>query len=167
MNVKIIVCSLFLMLIYMISLQINSMHMLFYPTLGAFGFLFSSRQSSLFEMGKMLLGATAGSIIGAGLYMMYSGPVTIFIAALLVMKMIVTFKLNSPPIMAICLIPYFSHPVTPWLAPIFTLISLGCLFLTLWLSDRIVQRMQAHPLLSRLWVRNRLLQEGHNKTVSS
>lgn len=165
LNVKIVISSLFLMSVYLISAKFSILHMLFYPTLGAFCFLISSRKLTCKEALSILAGATAASAIGVGMYEIYDGPVTIFIAALLVMRMIMFFKLNAPPIIAISLIPFFSHPPNPWISPVFTLVSLSGLFLTLGISDRIVQYASAHPLFVTWWSKLKFSQESRSESA--
>jgi hypothetical protein len=97
---------------------------LFFPTLGAFSFLFVSRSLQLKQMGGVILGACLSSTIGTLLYALDSGVLSLFITILSVILLINKFNWNAPPILAVAIIPFFVKADSFWLIPISVFVSL-------------------------------------------
>ncbi|NBD26620.1 hypothetical protein [Paenibacillus glycinis] len=123
--------GLFIMFVYWLSSQGPGMHMLFFPTLGAFGFLFITRSPRLPELLGIACCAVLSSIIGTLAYAVDSGMVSLFVSTLIVIWLVRTLKLNAPPIIAVSLIPFFAHPADLWMAPLSVAVSLGGLLAVL------------------------------------
>ena len=137
MNLKIIAICFYLMLIYWLSQQIPSIKMIFYPTLGAFSYLFITRAFSFKDFGKMIAGACTASLVSSALYLSHTGMISFLAATLLTIILIQKFKLNAPPVLAIALVPYFAQPDHLWTLPLAVLISLSGLLLLLSLTQLI------------------------------
>lgn len=109
--------------------------MLFYPTLGAFSYLFISRTFDVKDFSKLIAGAFAASLVSSVLFISNAGFISFFAATVSTIILIQKFRLNAPPILAIALVPYFTHPVSLWTLPSAVLVSLSGLLLTLWLVE--------------------------------
>jgi len=137
MNVKTLMICAYIMLIYWISLHVSHLDTLFFPTLGAFGFLFITRSFRFAELGKITLGAFITSTIGTTLVYIYPSAVSVFVNVLIAIWLIKKFQWNAPPIVAVSLIPFFSETPQLWTIPIsVTVVMLG-LMLTLFLAMQI------------------------------
>ncbi|TBL75628.1 HPP family protein [Paenibacillus thalictri] len=150
MNIKLLSASLFLMATYWISLKVPAMHMVFYPTLGAFCVLFTTRSFERIEIVKVIIGAAVSSVVGCLFYFIYPGALSILLVSLLVMWANKKYKLNAPPIMAIALIPFFSHPQHLWLTPLFVFLSLTSLFVLIGLADAAARHAVKLPFAQEL-----------------
>lgn len=124
MNPKLVLISLYIVLVYWVSLQLPALHALFYPTLGAFSFLLASRNFDLKEAGRILLGATVSSAVGSALHTVHPGAVSLLADTLLVGWLIQRFRWNAPPILAVSIIPFFVPQTNLWAAPTSVFISL-------------------------------------------
>lgn len=146
MNVKTLIICLYVMVIYWLSLHISFLDTLFFPTLGAFSFLFLSRHFTIKELAKVLLGAVVTSIIGTILVSVYSSAITLFINVAIAIWLIKRFKWNAPPIAAIALIPFFSHSPHKWAIPISVLAALlglmGVLYVAVLAERRFGHRLE-------------------------
>jgi hypothetical protein len=120
-----------LLLIYWVSQHLPALKMIFYPTLGAFSYLFISRTFDFKDFAKMIAGASAASLISSSLFLSMTGFLPFFTATLCTILLIRKFNLNAPPILAIALIPFFSQPTSIWSLPLAVLISLTGLLLAL------------------------------------
>lgn len=140
MNIKIVAICLYIMVIYWISLHFSFLDTLFFPTLGAFSFLFVSRSFRYKELSVITLGAFISSMLGTLLYNLYPSSISVFINVLITIWMIRKFKWNAPPIVAVSLIPFFSHSVHHWFIPFSISAVLLGLMLTLFAAERIDSR---------------------------
>lgn len=136
--------GLYIMFVYWLSSHVSGMHMLFFPTLGAFGFLFISRSPRLPELGSIALGAVLASIIGTLAYAVNEGMVSLFVSTLASIWLVRTMKLNAPPVVAVSLIPFFAHPLNPWVPPLSVAASLAGLVAALGLVY-VVERLLVRP----------------------
>lgn len=125
----------YLLLIYWISQHIPGVKMLFYPTLGAFSYLFISRTFAFKDFTKLIMGASAASLISSALYISNAGFISFFAATISTIILIQRFRLNAPPILAIALVPFFTHPDNLWSLPLAVLVSLTGLLMTLLLVE--------------------------------
>jgi len=141
---SLIICS-YLMAAYWASYHFPSMKMVFYPTLGAFSFLFMHRVDEIKDLGRIIIGAIVSVTIGSLLYTISTGAVSFFITAIVTISLIKFFKWNAAPIMAVSLIPYFAHPTTIWALPAAVLASLAGLLVPIWLIGKLEQL----PLFAR------------------
>src|SRR4051812_33033339 len=114
MYVRFIMISAYLMCMYWISSCFPTMKMAFYPTLAAFGFLFVHRMDRISELWKMTVGAVVAASIGSCLFAFSSGIGAFFVTALVTISIIHLFKLNAAPVLAVSLIPFFTHPDVLW-----------------------------------------------------
>jgi hypothetical protein len=147
MNIKILAVCLYIILIYWLSLTFPSLHMLFFPTLGSFGFLFISRSIGLKDISKIALGAVISSVIGSLLFHLSPGIISLFINTLITIWLINQFKLNAPPILAVSIIPFFAHSPNLWIMPLSVSGSMLGLILILSLvkrMERIMNRFSAN-----------------------
>jgi hypothetical protein len=135
---SLITCS-YLMAVYWASTHFPSMKMVFYPTLGAFSFLFLHRGGHIKDTGRIIVGAIIAVTIGSIFYNISTGVVSFFATAIITISLIQLFKWNAAPILAVSLIPYFAHPVSIWMLPLAVLISLIGLLLPLWLAGKLEQ----------------------------
>ncbi|MCZ8523219.1 MULTISPECIES: hypothetical protein [Paenibacillus] len=130
-HVKTVTISLYLFAIYYISVHFPALKALFYPTLGAFSYLFVSRTFAFKDMMKLVTGATFASLLGSCFYFSHAGGLAFLCTALGTIWLIRRFSLNAPPILAVALIPYFAQPSLWWTGPASVLASLSCLLLLL------------------------------------
>ncbi|MBB3112231.1 Na+/phosphate symporter [Paenibacillus phyllosphaerae] len=126
--------------IYWISLHLPALKMLFYPTLGAFCFLFMSR-SDYRGIGRIALGAFIASLIGTLIFSFVPGIMALFINTLLIIQLKHLLKLNAPPVLAVSFIPFFSGAAEAWHVPVLIGVSLTGLTLLLmgvdWLEKKL------------------------------
>ncbi len=140
MNLKTIAICLYVMLIYWLSLHFSFLDTLFFPTLGAFSFLFLSRSSTISEVGKVTFGAVVSSVIGTVLYYIYPSPISLFVNVIITIWLINKFKWNAPPIVAVALIPFFSHSTHHWAIPLSVGVALLGLMLVLYIARKVESR---------------------------
>jgi len=133
---SLIFCA-YLMLAYWVSYHYPSMKMIFYPTLGAFSFLFMHRVEQIKDIRRIMLGAFVGVVVGCLAYMISTGAFSFFVTALLMILLIKYFKWNAAPILSVSFIPFFAHPAHLWLLPVTVLTSLLGLFVPIWLISRL------------------------------
>ncbi|MBM7566824.1 hypothetical protein [Paenibacillus sacheonensis] len=141
--------GLYIMFIYWLSTHSSGMHMMFFPTLGAFGFLFITRSPSMKELAGIACGAVLSSIVGSMAYAVDSGTVSLFICTLLTIWLVRTMKLNAPPIIAVALIPFLTHPAVLWVTPVSVAASLAGLVAVLGLVyavERLLSRTDTSSL---------------------
>ncbi|MGG2196528.1 MULTISPECIES: hypothetical protein [Paenibacillus] len=131
MDIKSLAVCLYLLLVYWLSLHFPSLKSLFYPTLGAFSYLFASRSFAIKDLVRMTVGAGAASMIGTGLYIAQIGLMGFMLTVLTTFFLIKRFHLNAPPILAVSLVPYFAQPQHFWTTPIAVLATLAGLVVTL------------------------------------
>ncbi|CAM4287808.1 hypothetical protein [Paenibacillus tarimensis] len=110
MNTKISVISLYLVIIYWLSMHVPMLKPLFYPTLGTLSYVLATRQLTIRESASIMTGAVAASLLGTGFHYWLPETVAILATFLLSVLMIQRFRLNAPPILAIALISYFAPP---------------------------------------------------------
>lgn len=125
------------------------MHMLFFPTLGAFGFLFITRSPGMPELVGIAGGAVLSSVVGTLAYTVNNGMASLFVSTLFTIWLVRRLKLNAPPIVAVSLIPFFAHPELPWVAPLSVALSLAGLVAVLgfvYVVERVMARMEAAKL---------------------
>lgn len=140
MNVKIIFIGAYIMIIYWASLHVSFLDTLFFPTLGAFSFLFVSRSFKYAELTRITLGAFVSSIVGTLLFYIYPSAISVFINVLITVWLIRKFKWNAPPIVAVSLIPFFSHSSHLWVIPLSVSAVLLGLILVLFVAERAESR---------------------------
>ncbi|MGO4108681.1 HPP family protein [Paenibacillus sp. YAF4_2] len=140
MNLKTIVICLYVGLIYWLSLHFSFLDTLFFPTLGAFSFLFLSRSSTISEVGKVTFGAVVSSGIGTLLYYIYPSAISLFVNVIITIWLINKFKWNAPPIVAVALIPFFSHSAHHWAIPLSVCAALLGLMLVLYIAGLVESR---------------------------
>ncbi|MFC4100107.1 hypothetical protein [Paenibacillus xanthanilyticus] len=126
-------------LIYWVSHHIPSLRMLFYPTLGAFCFLFMSR-TDYRGIARIALGAFMATLIGTVIFNFVPGIAALFLNTLIVIQLKHLMKLNAPPVLAVSFIPFFSGAVAAWHVPLLVGCSLAGLTFVLmgvhWLENR-------------------------------
>ncbi|MBP1994067.1 HPP family protein [Paenibacillus eucommiae] len=142
MKVKTVAICLYVMLIYWISLQFPTLDTLFYPTLGAFCFLFISRSFLFSELGKIIFGAFVSAVLGTVLFYIYPSAISLFINVLITIWLINKFKWNAPPIVAVSLIPFFSHSSHAWAIPLAVCGSLLGLLLILFMAQIVEKKLE-------------------------
>jgi hypothetical protein len=124
MFLRSLVMCCYLMGAYWASYHFPSMKMVFYPTLGAFSFLFMHRVDQIKDIGRITMGAIIAVTIGSSMYAISHGAMSFFITAILTISLIQWFKWNAAPILAVSFIPFFAHPVAFWALPAAVLVSL-------------------------------------------
>lgn len=129
MLLRSIVLCMYLACLYGLSHQSDELRLLFFPTLGAFGFLFLARSQR--EMIKVSAAALLAVLFGNGLYFASSGVGSFFVTALLVVFLIQKLRLQAAPIVAVSFVPYFARPDAFWTVPMSVFASLAGLFLVL------------------------------------
>lgn len=130
MNVKLVLISLYIALIYWLSTHLTSLHALFFPTLGAFSFLLASREFDRKIASNMLIGSTIAALIGTLLHTVDAGAIGLLADSLIVGWLIHRLRWNAPPILAVSIIPFFVDQTNAWITPLCVLLSLsGLIFL--------------------------------------
>lgn len=132
---SLVICS-YLMVAYWASSHFSSLEMVFYPTLGAFSFLFLQRMDKFNDIKRIIIGAVIAVTIGNLFYLIDNGAISFFATAIVTISLIHHFKWNAAPILAVSLIPYFAHPASMWTLPVAVIVSLLGLLLPLWLIAR-------------------------------
>ncbi|WP_438448687.1 hypothetical protein [Gorillibacterium sp. sgz5001074] len=127
----------YLVAVYWLSHHFAPAKMAFYPTLGAFCFLFMKKGGPLPHMARIILGACASAVIGSLLHYVDAGAVSFLITTALTLTLIQVSRLDAAPIMAVSIIPYFVHPTAVWILPAAVLVSLSGLLVPIWLLDRL------------------------------
>ncbi|WNR44916.1 HPP family protein [Paenibacillus roseipurpureus] len=122
---------------YWASYHFPSMKMVFYPTLGAFSFLFIHRVDNIKEVRRIIAGALIAVTMGSFLYSISTGAISFFLTALVTITLIQFFKWNAAPILAVSFIPYFAHPVSFWALPMAVFVSLLGLLVSIWLIGKV------------------------------
>ncbi|MFC5701331.1 HPP family protein [Cohnella faecalis] len=149
MNYKFVLIGLYIVFIYWLSSQEPALHALFYPTLGAFCFLFASRTFDARDVGRILIGATISSIIGSWLHQLYPSAISLFANVLIVAWLIKRFHWNAPPILAVSIVPFFVPQTNVWLIPASVSLSLLGLILVLACAHLIESKWREAPTLRR------------------
>ncbi|RKD27031.1 hypothetical protein BEP19_00185 [Ammoniphilus oxalaticus] len=140
---KITIFCIYLCAAYWISLHYPPLGMLFYPSLGSFSVILMGQGNYLRELVVIALGATITSAIGSLLYFWYPSIFTMFVTAFTTLWLMQKFSWRAAPILAVALIPFFSHPTTIWVLPLSVLCSVICLLLPLGLVQRLEKRRVA------------------------
>ncbi|OAS23634.1 HPP family protein [Paenibacillus oryzisoli] len=135
---SLVICC-YLMGAYWASYHFPSLKMVFYPTLGAFSFLFMHRVDNIREIRRIIIGAIIAVTMGSLFYTISTGAVSFFLTAVVTITLIQFFKWNAAPILAVSFIPYFAHPVSMWALPIAVFVSLTGLLISIWLIGRVEQ----------------------------
>lgn len=133
---------------YFLSAHVPGFHPLFFPTLGAFAYLFITRAATLREMGLAACRAVVVSFAGSVLSQLHPSTVFFVVNALFAFWLIHWRKWNMPPIMAVSFIPFFVHASDLWRLPVFTAAAISGLALTLALAAA-VGRMRALQTLQK------------------
>lgn len=131
MNTKLVAIGLYIMLVYWLSLSHSELHSLFYPTLGAFAFLFISKASGVREVSRVAAGAAVCAVIGTLLQHFVPGVWSVLLNLLIVMWLKQLLNWNAPPLVAVSLVPYFAEPPNLWIVPVSVACTLAGLLLTL------------------------------------
>ncbi|MDF2658645.1 MAG: hypothetical protein K0Q94_1436 [Paenibacillus sp.] len=131
-----VICG-YLAAAYWISAHYPIFKMVFYPTLGAFSYLFMQRMDQMKDIRRIIIGACISTGIGAVFYTISSGALSLLATALVTVLLIQWCKWNAAPILAVSLIPYFVRPEVVWVLPLTVLASLLCLLLPLWLIGKL------------------------------
>ncbi|MED4780999.1 HPP family protein [Brevibacillus choshinensis] len=153
MNFKMIVICIYIMLIYWLSLQFPYLDTLFFPTVGAFSFLFVSRALRFSEISKITLGAFISSAMGTLFFFIYPSPIMLFVNVLITMWLVTTCKWNAPPIVAVSLIPFFSHSSNHWFIPLSVCGVLLGLMVVIFIAERVERKWAdyfAFPLRNKV-----------------
>lgn len=111
--------------------------MAFYPTLGAFCFLFMRQGRPIQQTVRIIAGAVVSATIGSILYVLQPGELTFFLTTAATLFLIQLCKWDAAPIMAVALIPFFAHPAAVWMLPLAVLLSLGGLLIPIWALGRL------------------------------
>ena len=122
--VKVAVISLYLALIYWLSLHVALLQPLFFPTLGAFSYFIVTRSPSARQALWLVVGAACASLLGSAAYLWLPGLPALLATFVLTVIMIRRFHLNAPPILAIALIPFFDRPLSVWATPLTVFVAL-------------------------------------------
>ena len=157
MNIKIVVICTYIAFIYWLSLHVPFLDTLFFPTVGAFSFLFVTRSFRFSEIGKITVGASVSCVLGTLLFSMYPSSISLFVNVLLTIWMIKKFKWNAPPIVAVSLIPFFSHSTHLWFIPVSVCAVLLGLMLFLYVAER----------LEKIWAESGIAKYGMNLLMGS
>jgi len=131
-----VICG-YLAAAYWISTHYPMFKMVFYPTLGAFSYLFMQRMDQMKDIRRIIIGACIATAVGACFYTISSGAVSLLATALVTVGLIQWCKWNAAPVLAVSLIPYFARPEVVWVLPLTVLGSLLCLLLPLWLIGKL------------------------------
>ncbi len=116
-NTKIVLISLYIVLIYWISLKLEALHMMFFPSLGAYClFLFSKQLHTKFIV-KIFLGSVFVALISTVMFQLNDGLLSLFCTMLIAVGIIYKFELNAPPILAVAMIPYYIQAPSYWEFP--------------------------------------------------
>jgi hypothetical protein len=150
MNTKIAFICMYVVLIYWASSHFSVLNALFYPTLGAFCFLFISRTFDFKELSIIAIGAVISSVIGTTLFLLLPGVLGLLINTVLTIWLIQKFKWNAPPILAVSFIPYFTNPSSLWIIPLSVLISLLGLLMIVYLATAVEKRVFKYSALLRV-----------------
>lgn len=150
MPIKSVIICLYLVFTYWLSFRAPELHMIFYPTLAAFSFLFMSRSTDRKNVYKIVGGAILASTIGSSLYFVNHGFVSFFLTSFVVIWMIQKFNWNAAPILAVSLIPYFSKPPSVWILPLSVSCSLLGLLVTLWVIQQVERKKDTANVISLL-----------------
>lgn len=132
---KTVAIALYLLLIYWLSQSFPTLKPLFYPTLGAFSYLFVSRAFAAKELMKLVAGAAAASMVGSLLFITHTGLWAFLVTCLCTILLIRRFHLNAPPILAVSLVPFFSQSIHWWVLPLSVTASLSGLVVMLLLTE--------------------------------
>ncbi|BAU27850.1 hypothetical protein DFP93_10920 [Aneurinibacillus soli] len=143
MLIKSVIICVYLLFTYWLSFRTPALHMVFYPTLAAFSFLFMSRSTDKKNVYKIVGGAILASTIGSSLYFVNSGFVSFFLTSFVIIWMIQKFNWNAAPILAVSLVPYFSKPPSVWIFPLSVSCSLLGLLVTLWVIQQVEKTKDA------------------------
>jgi membrane protein YdbS with pleckstrin-like domain len=135
---SLVICC-YLMGAYWASYHFPSLKMVFYPTLGAFSFLFMHRVDNIKEIRRIIIGAIIAVTMGSLFYTVSHSAISFFLTALVTITLIQFFKWNAAPILAVSFIPYFAHPVSMWALPIAVFASLTGLLISIWLIGKVEQ----------------------------
>lgn len=140
MNIKTILICAYIMAIYWFSKHYSFLDTLFFPTVGAFSFLFLSRSFRYTELTRITFGAFISAAIGTLLVYLYPSAISVFANVLITIWLIKRFKWNAPPIVAVSLIPFFSNSTHLWIIPLSVSAVLLGLMLTLFIAERAESR---------------------------
>ncbi|MBB6731767.1 HPP family protein [Cohnella zeiphila] len=142
MKLKAFAACLYIGMIYFLSAHWAGLHPLFFPTLGAFAYLFVARSATAAEMGRALFGAAVCSAIGTALSHLHPSTLFFVVNAMLAIWLIHRWKWNAPPIMGVAFLPFFSKPDSYWLTPAFATAAIAGLTLVL-LAAAAVAKLKA------------------------
>ncbi|MDR6882878.1 membrane protein YdbS with pleckstrin-like domain [Bacillus sp. 3255] len=156
---SIIICC-YLMGAYWASYHYPSMKMVFYPTLGAFSFLFMHRVDQFKDVGRITIGAIIAVTIGSVMYAISHGAVSFFLTAIVTISLIQLFKWNAAPILAVSFVPFFAHPTSIWALPAAVFVSLLGLMVSVWL----IGKMEQVPVVTRITM---VLEDLRAKTATA
>lgn len=118
MMYKSMTISSYIVFLYWLSLHVQGLNMIFFPTLGAFAFICISHSFDMVWLSKISFGAVISALIGSILFYINPGVISLLAATLITTWFIIYFKWNAPPILAVCLIPFFSDSPTLWSVPL-------------------------------------------------
>jgi hypothetical protein len=157
--VKVVVVSLYLALIYWLSLHIAPLAPLFFPTLGAFSYFLITSNPTARRSILLVTGAGMASLLGSAAFLWLPEMPAILATFILTVVLIRRFHLNAPPILAIALIPFFDRPQELWATPLTVFVTLTVLVALLLLAGQAATsaaRLQL-PFKSKVPVRNKSL----------
>ncbi|MBB6693417.1 hypothetical protein H7B90_18670 [Cohnella xylanilytica] len=148
MKLRAVAACLYIGLVYFVSAHLEGFHPLFFPTLGAFAYLFVTRSASAREQGVIAFGALIGSVTGSILSQLHPSTLFFVVNALFTFWMIRRWKWNAPPIMAVSFVPFFMRPSELWTLPLFTAMAIGGLVLTLAAASAVERWKPVRSMLS-------------------
>ncbi|MCY9661887.1 hypothetical protein P5G65_29530 [Paenibacillus chondroitinus] len=141
---SLVICC-YLMGAYWASYHFPSLRMVFYPTLGAFSFLFMHRVDQIKDVGRITLGAIIAVTLGSVMYSISQGTLSFFLTAIITISLIQVLKWNAAPILSVSFIPFFAHTTSIWALPAAVLVSLLGLIIFVWL----IAKVEQVPVVSR------------------
>lgn len=145
------IISLYIIFIYWLSLQFTSLHMMFFPTLGAYCLFFMTKPLSRKAQIQISFGSVMVSILSTLMYHWNTGIISLFITTLITIGLINYFKWNAPPVLAVSIIPFFTHSASYWEFPVAISLSLSGIVVLLVAADFFVNKK---PVINRLLIKS-------------
>lgn len=134
---KSVIIGTYLCVTFWVSLHVAALSMVFYPSLGSFGFLIAYRPHEKKDLVPLAIGATVTSAVGSVLHFLAPGIIMLFVTSLITLYLMQRMNWIDAPILAVSLVPYFSHIPHIWTLPVSVLVSVIGLFIPMWLIQRL------------------------------
>lgn len=93
---------------------------------------------------RIIAGASIAALVGSSMYLIHSGTISFLITTGVTLVLIHLCKWNAAPILAVSIIPFFSHPTTVWMLPLAVLASLVGIMVPMWMVGRLEQSNWLH-----------------------